>query len=224
MKTEGIIIRITKIEVNGKNNRVYSLYSDDIFLFEITEDTLVHFGISKDKSYRDGDLEKILNHDLVTRGLQQAYRYLSRRPHLQSELRRKLLQKSYTKPVIEKVLKILMDKNYINDDEFIRLFFKDEVNNKKSGPLLIKKKLIEKGASAADVDEIVNHLYTDELEFENALAVMEKKSAKYSDPDHQKVKQKTIRFLQQKGFTWQAIGHALQHLPLPDSTDEQDGC
>ncbi len=216
-------IRITKIEVKGKNNRFYSLYSEDVFLFEITEDTLVHFGISKDKSYRDSELEKILNHDLVTRGLQQAYRYLSRRPHLYSELRRKLTQKSYTNSVIDKVLKILGDKNYINDFEFIHLFFKDEVNNKKSGPLLIKKKLLEKGASAGDVDEIISKLYSDELECKNASLLMEKKSAKYADPDPQKFKQKIIRFLQQKGFRWQAIDHALKQLPLPDPENEQDG-
>lgn len=103
---------------------MYSLYSEDVFLFEITEDTLVHFGISKDKAYPDSELEEILNYDQITRGLQQAYRFLSRRPHLQSEIRRKLIQKSYSNLVIEKVLRILRDKNYINDMEFIRLFLK----------------------------------------------------------------------------------------------------
>ena len=52
---------ITKIELQKKNKSRYNLYSEDIYLFSITEDTLIHFNIAKGQNFSDTELEHIQN-------------------------------------------------------------------------------------------------------------------------------------------------------------------
>ena len=197
-------MQITKIEIQKKNKYRYSLYSDDVFLFGVTEDTLLHFGISKGKDYSDEELHEIQRFEQVSQCLHQSYRYLRRRAHLKNELRTKLLQKQYLNDVIDQTLEILLQKKYLDDAAFIRQFIKDAVNFKKMGPLLIKKKLLGKGANGQKVEDILNDAYTENQQTRNALSLAEKKKQTLTG-DPGKKKQKLFSYLKQKGFGTDAI-------------------
>ena len=198
-------MRITKIEVQKKNSKRYSLYSDDVFLFGVSEDTLVHFHIRKGLDYSDDDLKEILQHEEVMQCLAQAYRYLSRRQHLTAELIRKLRLKDFENSVIEKVVSQLKQDKYLNDQNFIKDFIKDEIKFRKSGPLIIQKKLMGKGAARQDIENLLNNSYTEEAQIANAKYLHSKKSRSADKPDVKKLN----THLQQKGFTWEIIRKVL---------------
>jgi len=194
-------LRISKIEIQKKNKKRYSLYSEDIYLFGVSEDTLVHFNISKGNTYSDTELQEIQAYEEQTQCLYQAYRYLSRRPHLSAELTRKLKLKGYESALIQSAIQILHKKNYLNDPDFIRLFVIDQMRLKRSGPMLIKKKLMEKGAKAETVDMILSADYPENEQFNNAQILLNKKLQN----DSRIEKENLVRFLQQKGFPWDII-------------------
>ncbi len=83
-------ITITRIEFESLRKKSYSLYQDDTFLIEISEDTLVHFSIVKGAIFSKEEFQKIISFDQINQCVQQAYSYLQRRPHLKKELSRKL--------------------------------------------------------------------------------------------------------------------------------------
>ena len=99
---------LTKIEVQKKNKKRYSLYSEDVFLFGVSEDTLIHFNLQKDLDYSENKLQEILKYEDVMLCLSQAYRYLSRRPHLESELKRKLWHKEFDNITFDYLESILL--------------------------------------------------------------------------------------------------------------------
>ena len=199
-------MQITKIEVQKKHKNYFNLYTeDDVYLFSVTEETLLHFGVSKNKEFSEDELDSIQLYDQKMRCVYQAYRYLTRRPHLNEELRRKLLAKKFARSVIEQTLKYLNQKKYMNDEAFIKMFMQEQINLKKSGPLIIKKKLLEKGAHTSVIDPILSEGYPEELQIKNAVKLFQNKIKSIRDEEEKKVKEKLFRFLQQKGFSWPVI-------------------
>ena len=199
-------MQITKIEVQKKHKNYFDLYTeDDVYLFSVTEETLLHFGVSKNKEFSEDELDSIQLYDQKMRCVYQAYRYLTRRPHLNEELRRKLLAKKFARSVIEQTLKYLNQKKYMNDEAFIKMFMQEQINLKKSGPLIIKKKLLEKGAHTSVIDPILSEGYPEELQIKNAVKLFQNKIKSIRDEEEKKVKEKLFRFLQQKGFSWPVI-------------------
>lgn len=199
-------MHISKIEVQNNYKNYFNLYTeDDVYLFSITEETLLHFNIVKDKDFSEDELESIQLYDQKMRCVYQAYRYLSRRPHLSEELRRKLLVKGYQNPIINKTLEYLKQKRYMDDIAFIKLFIQEQINQKKSGPLIIKKKLMEKGAKTDQIDSILANGYPEEMQIENATKLFQNKIKTIHEKDEKKLKDKLFRFLQQKGFAWPVI-------------------
>jgi len=205
-------ITITRIEFENPRKKTYSLYQDDTFLIEISEDTLVHFSILKGTIFLKDEFQKIISFDQVNQCVQQAYSYLQRRPHLKKELFRKLLNKQFSVPIIEQAIDRLKEKNYINDTEYITLYIKDVIRQRKSGPMLIKKKLAEKGAQIPEIELGLQDLFSEELQIEIAYEMLAKKNLKIKDPNPLKRKQKLIQFGTGRGFSWVILETALNNL------------
>ncbi len=194
-------MKISKIEVQKKNKHRFNLYAEEAYLFSVSEDTLVHFHLQKGKTYSDAELEAIQAYEEQIRCVAQAYRYLARRPHLIAELRVKLKQKEFETHSIDSTIDLLIQKKYLDDADFIRRFIKDQVQLKLTGPLKIRQKLLQKGADATLTDALLSELYPFDTQVENARRQYEKRKQRSDTPD----KQKLIRNLLQKGFTWEVI-------------------
>jgi regulatory protein len=199
-------MRINKIEVQKNRSNYFNLYTDeDTFLFSVTEETLLHFGLKKDQDLSNSELEEIRNHDTCMRCVYQAFRYLSRRPHLENELKRKLRQKQFSAEVVDQTIEYLQNKNHLDDPSFITAFIDEQIHLRRSGPQLIRKKLFEKGAIPQVVDPMLEEIYSENQQFNNALILFDKKSKHLTELDRGKYKEKMFRFLQQRGYSWPVI-------------------
>ena len=174
-------------------------------LFSVSEDTLVHFHLQKGKAYSHEELETIQAYEARMRCLSQAYRYLARRPHLVSELRTKLRQKEFEGAIIDATIETLIQKKYLNDADFIQRFIKDEIRLKQSGPLKIRQKLLQKGAPPELTERFLTDLYPFDLQVTNARIQYDKRSRRSDRPEEQK----RIRYLLQKGFSWEVINQVI---------------
>lgn len=204
------IVYITKIEFLKKHKQTFALYSDDVFLAEISDDTLVKFAITKDRIFSTKEFKDILDYNNLVTCLNQSYEYLRRRPHLKRELYTKLKNKNFSGQVIEQTLKELQERKYLNDNEFIEMFIRDRIRERKSGPLLIKKKLIEKGAPQSLTDNRLQELFPENLQIEIIQTLVSKKLPDLSELSNLQDKQKLIRFILGRGFSWSLIERALK--------------
>lgn len=171
----------------------------------MSEDALIQFGLSKGNVLSKFDISNILNFDQKIQCLQQAYRYLSRRPHLEKELFLKLLNKGFQVNTINDAFVYLHEKGYLNDTDFIRLFIREQSTTNKSGPLLIKKKLLDKGAELTTIDKLLQSDYPIDRELDNARLHLQKKLTLLKGKTDKENVQKLVRYLQQKGFAWDTI-------------------
>jgi regulatory protein len=205
-------ITISRIELQNGRTKTYALYNKDIFLTEITEDTLVHFTISRGSSFSRKEFNRIIEHDKVNLCLQQAYNYLQRRPHLAKELQRKLRNKQINPDIIAKAFHHLQKNNYINDKEYIRMFIRDALRQAKSGPLLIKKKLAEKGAVFFEIEQELDELFPITKQTEVALSLLNLKNQKLTEESFLKRKQKLQSFGMNRGFSWNVLEQVINQV------------
>ena len=209
-------ITITRIEFQNNRQKSYNLYENDTFLTEIREDTLVHFSIFKDRSFSKEQFDHILEQDSINVCLAQCYNYLQRRPYLRKELQRKLLNKQFSKLIIEKTFHRLEKNNYINDEDYITMFIRDAVRQGKSGPRLIQKKLMEKGASMPDIEKNMEELYPLAEQLEIANKLLSKKNSLLTEKSPLKTKQKLQQYGMSKGFSWPVLEKIIQNLPFSE--------
>lgn len=216
MCTDSVII--SRIEILNKRKHTYGLYCDDVFLAEISEDTLVHFTISRGSEYSPKKFNEIIEYNNLVNCLNQSYEFLKRRPHLKTELYRKLKNKKFNPVIIKRVIEELQKKQYLDDREFITLYIRDQIRQRKSGPLLIKKKLLEKGALKYDVDVLLDTLFTEEEQLAIAKHLLDKKLTIIREQDKLKRKQKLYQYIQGRGFSWPVIEQAFTQIDFNDDS------
>lgn len=209
---------ITRIEVQKKNKNRFSLYSGDTFLIGISGETLIHFNLHTGDSISGQTLEEIKVRENTLALKEQALRFLARRAHSIRELREKLLKKGYDLKSITRILEELQHKNYLNDLEFAELLLKEEVQLRKSGPLLLKQKLNGKGIDPSVTDDLLRKIYSEELQIRNCRSLGQKKLATLSRKTPVKQKQQLVSYLKSKGYNWDLIQKVISELirEVPD--------
>ena len=211
---------ITKIEPQKKNRQRYSLFSEDQFIIGVSEQTLVEFQIYQGTELSDNQIQKIKNHEEKISIRDQAWRYLARRAHSIKELRDKLLNKGYSADKIEDIISQLIERDHLNDRTFAEQFINDEITFKKNGPLLIKKKLQQKGIAPDLIDSTLITQYSTSLQWDNCLQLANKKRRQMNISDPRDQKSQVGNYLLQKGFKWDIVSEILTQLDQGD-TDGQ---
>lgn len=195
-------LTITRIEPQKNKKNRFSLYSDDAFIIDVTDETLLAFDIHCGCKLSEKVLLRIREKEYALTLRNQAFRFLARRPHSCRELKVKLIKKGFNKVLIATLIEELKKKKYLDDQEYTRLFIQDEIKLKKSGPLIIKHKLLSKGIDHATINEFIQDIYSEELQFQNCDYLAQKKNTTLHHTPKDKKRHSLATYLRRKGYTW----------------------
>ena len=196
---------ITKIEPQKKHKERYSVFTSEQFQVGISQETLLKFDLYTGKKISAEDLSKLKNAESEIKLRDQAYRYLSRRAHSCQELQLKLSNKGYAKDLIQHIISDFLQRGYLNDHDFAKSFIIEEIKLKKSGPILIRSKLLKRGISLNICDDLISSLYNYQDQIDNCAFLAGKKYKRGSESDDQKQKKILINYLRRKGYIWEHI-------------------
>ncbi len=145
-------------------------------------------------------------------------RFLSYRPRSEKEVRDKLKSKKVEPFIIEKIIAKLIDKKFINDEEFAKGWIESRLRFKPRSLRLIKMELKQKGISK----EIIEKMTNDEgfpltgtgmiKDLDSARKLVEKRIERLKGLDRQKIYEKLGRFLASKGFNWDIIKKSIDEI------------
>lgn len=136
--------------------------------------------------------------DLFKKALDYSFLLLKYRPRTVQEIKNRLKQKKFSKPVIEKVIGYLEERNLVNDEEFAFIYTRDKLQ-RGYGERLIRFQLKQLGAHPQIIDtalERVKHQI-------NYKEIIKKLVNKLSSRN--KKKQVILRYLIQRGFSYDDI-------------------
>lgn len=172
---------------------------------KISEDTLVNFGLYKGQEVEEEFVENLTFEDEKSEALLLSYKFLQRNKTKQ-QLIDYLYKNKIQRDIIDLVLPILEEKNYLNDEDYARRYLSDALNIKKYGKIKTRYMLMSKGIDKKIIEKVMED-YDYELEYMNALELIEKRISK--DETDQKIINSAKNYLQGRGFEFEIINFTL---------------
>lgn len=214
-------IVIDKIIPQKKSKNRYSLFCNEKFVIGVSDSTLLQYNLHIGSEISPQLITEIKNKEDKNALMSAAFRFLSRRQHSVFELKKKLFNKTSNQQLIDQIIKELIDKNYLNDQHFTEALLNEEIKLKKSGPLLIKKKLLQKGISLDIIDTIIINNYSEKDQYKNCHHLALKKLNMFKNVSSaQQKKIKLVNYLRQKGYDWQLCEPVIKSLNLGENNEE----
>lgn len=138
-----------------------------------------------------------------------ALKILNRSPRSEFEVRSKLHDKFYTDEEIEEAVSFCKKYNYINDENYAKMYV--EYNVQRYGRKLLSYKLSnEKKVDSEIIDIVLDEILTREKEIKYAKDIAEKYiKIRHLESDE---KQKALAYLVGKGFPYDIAGAALNDI------------
>lgn len=221
---------MTKIKEIKKLKRLYKVSFDEALELDgdftdkiyLSEDSIVHFFLTLDKSFSEEELNEWSAYDQFARGKSLALYYLGFKARTSGEVRKYLLEKEIFPLHAEEVLEHLNEIGVLNDRQYAENFIQGKINMATSGPFQIKQKLLLKGIEGSTIDEVLDDIYIEESQIDVAYKIAEKLvRSKGGQLTLQQLKNKITQNLVSKGFSYSIAKIALDSLEL-EADEEQE--
>lgn len=198
-------MQITKIEVQKKCKDRYNIFIDSVFRFGLDEGVVARLGLYEKKEINEKEIEQIEKEEVVAKAFNVAVNFLKTRERSKKEIRDKLKIKEYSESVIEKVLAKLENLDLLNDKRFAEMFVRDRMKLKPKGKKVLSIELAQKGIDRDIIEEVLQELMSGDEEIELAKKVFEKAEKKYSGLEKNLRRDKIIKYLLGKGFSYNIV-------------------
>lgn len=210
-------MKITKIE---KKKRLYTLELDNTENLYITEDTIVHFMLSKGMVINAEKLENIKKFAQLSYGKNLGLYYISFKQRTEKEVIKYLQQHDIDSKIIPQIIDNLKSEDWINDKNYVQSFIQQNLNTGDKGPYVIKQKLLQKGIKSKIIESELQAINFQDL----ASKISQKLYKKYQSKLPLKaLKDKLMQSLTTKGFDYQIAHTVIQNLEIEkDQELEED--
>ena len=193
---------------NFKSNKV-KITTDNGIAFVLYKGDLVKYGLSVDKD-NSKELEFIIDELLPKRALSRALKIVSERDMTERMLSEKLNADCYPEDIINSVIDKLKKERLINDERFIGGFIESKSTKKSKRDIMIA--LSSKVWDMNQCERLYDELKADDClkdESELIKELLRKRHYDFENSDYE-AKQKEIRYLSSKGFSYDSIHSALR--------------
>lgn len=208
-------MKITKIE---KKKRLYLIEIDETEKLYVTEDTIVHFMMTKGMIITTEELENIKQFAQFSYGKNMALYYLSFKKRTEKEVRDYLLQHEIDIKIIPKIIQNLKEDKWIDDKNYARQIIASNMISGNKGSYLLKQKLTQKGIPQTIIEQELAKIDF----FPLAEKIAQKLLHKYETKLPQKaLNEKILQFLINKGFNYSEAKTALSTLEIEKDEEHE---
>ncbi|MCH2445970.1 MAG: RecX family transcriptional regulator [Candidatus Marinimicrobia bacterium] len=209
--------QITAIKVNKKRPNRRSIFIDGQFAFTVSEGIFFQHNLEEGGELSDKQIKELTTADEFDKAKQAAVNLLSFRPRSIKEVSNRLIHKGWNKDLADRVTGELVDKGYLNDEEFAAIFARDRAKNKCLGPVALKSELIKTGVAQKIIEQTIEAVYSKYPADELIQRLMKKRGIDLDVPLVKKEKQRFINLLKRKGFTWDQMESVVRNLSVKTS-------
>lgn len=178
---------------------------EEEFAFVLYKGELRRYRIQKGKPIEESTYRRIVEEVLVKRAKLRAMNLLKNRAYTEKKLRDKLKNGQYPEYCIEKAIQYVKSYGYINDERYAEdyLFYHGRSMNRQQLFLKLRERGIPEAVSRTAYETFcAAGMAPDETELVCRLLAKRKYIPKEADREG---RNKTIRYLQQKGFSYDRI-------------------
>lgn len=199
-------------EKQKKGDR-YNLYVDGEFYSGIEKYTILLHNLKNFQEIEKDKLEEIMLSSESEYAFNKALHYLAKCMKSEGEVIKYLKSKSFKDNVIEIAIKKLKEYRYIDDVLYTKEYI--EMYKSKYGKLKIKQNLLNKCIDEELIDEYLS--FDEEENLDSVINLIEKRTKNKEFDD--KLKQKIIRNLLSKGYSYDIIKKAFKRIKSYEDWD-----
>lgn len=142
-----------------------------------------------------------------TYAFNRALRYLSLRQRSEKEIVKYLSVREFTENAIEQAIARLKELKFLNDEEFGKSFARSRQVYKGRSKKFVSYELKQKGVDSTTIDKVLSDSQDD---LQTAREFVMRKKRVYATMDKLKFREKMMRLLQSRGFSFDIIKKALE--------------
>lgn len=198
---------LTKLEVQKNNKNRVNIFIDGEFFLGCYIDLVYRLGLNQGMDIDAEKIKEIIAEQEYEDCKQTAFNSITRAEKSEKNMRKKLSEK-YGQDAVDRVIDLLKEYSFIDDERFARRIVINDQNFKRNGINKIKQNLYVKGIDRREIEESLS-LIDEEKELENAIYLAEKKLNKIKSTDKKIIKNKLYQHLLYKGFNYSTINTAI---------------
>lgn len=208
-------MKITAIGIQVRDKNRVNVSVDGKYRFSLDVFQLSDLGLRLGNEYTDEELTSLEQESQFGKVYGQALEYCLMRPHSAKEVKEYLyrktrdsrtktgdIKKGVSSEITSRVFDRLVEKNYINDQNFARYWVENRSLSKGASKRKLTSELRSKGIDQATVEQLLSE--SERTDHDELLKVIAKKRSRY--PDNQKL----MAYLARLGFSYDDIKLALQ--------------
>lgn len=216
-------LRITRIEPFGPARNRARLYVDGELRCDVALSVVTDARLREGDTVSPGRLDSLLEKDAHWKARESALRLLAYRACSRAEIRRRLYQKGFAAPVVERCVARLLEEGLVDDESFARAYVRDTVRSRPRGRLGMSRELRRKGVGEELVRRAVDEVMEEEGTSETGLAVetaarwvrrqrlevLRGLLAGAHRPERERARRRLYGYLDRRGFSGDAIRRAI---------------
>jgi len=195
-----MIKKITALKVQKKNPERINIYLDGEFAFGLSRIIAAWLFIGQELDQQK--IDQLMADDEIEVAYQRALRFLSYRPRSSFEIEKKLKDLEFSETVIEKVIKRLQEKKYLDDFKFAEMWVENRNEFRPRSYRVLSWELRQKKIS----EDIIRQVLDDtDPELNLAQTAAEKYARRLEHYDFETYKKKLTGFLARRGFSYGVV-------------------
>lgn len=195
---------ITALKIQKNNKERVNVFIDGEFGLAVTMP--VAAALRQGQYLSDADIDSLKSQDERNKAYERAIRFLGYRPRSRAEIDRYLRAKGCSADVIDHTINRLVEKQYLNDEDFARFWLENRERYRPRGEQALRYELRQKGVPDEVIDTVLADLDEDEL----AWTAVESKLQHWSNLTEEELKKKITGFLSRRGFSYEIV-HNVYH-------------
>ena len=198
--------KITALKIQKRDKGRVNVFLDDEYAFPISLDAALE--LKKGQELTDAEIDALKNADAYSKAYNAALHFLSFRQRSQFEVEKRLKEKEYSEEVIAATVVRLLDKGYLNDEEFARMWLADRNRFKPRAARALSFELRQKGIAS----EIIDMVLLDLDEEAAGWKAIQPKLERWRTLDEAEFKKKATGFLGRRGFGYHIVRGVLDRV------------
>lgn len=167
-------MKITAIEPQARNPERVNIHVDGAFRLAIAAEIAYAVPLRVGEPVSEELIRELGERDLCWRARDAALNLLSYRPRTAAELRRRLREKGFPDPVVERCVGELTERRLVDDASFAQSYVRDRLRLRPRAPMALLQELRAKGVdwdtARATLDEVWQQEQVSETELARQLA------------------------------------------------------
>ena len=203
--------QITLIEVQKRNKKRSNIYINGDYSFSLSNEIVYRENLKINEEVDEDRLLYISKEDSYIKCKDTALKIIERSYKTEKELIERLKNKGYFSDEIKRTIEFLKEYNFINNNEYARMYIKDRISS--MGSRKIKYSLLNKGIEEIIIDELLEEFQTNE-ELEGAIKLGRKKYEQIIRKENNTyvVKNKLTTYLIGRGYDYSLVKDAINEI------------